>query len=565
MLTIFATAVYLLTMDRSVSWWDCGEFIATGWTLGVGHPSGAPTYQLIQHVVMLLSFGNVMLVAPLSNALSALCGGVTVGVLYSTILEFVGRAKESKGVRVGAAVGALCYLFCDTVWFSAVESEVYSMAMLFCAVDLWIVLRWRRKGDARRIVLVGLLLGLGVGVHLMTLLVLPAIALIIIGNLKAHKTSVSHLLKVILIAFLFFLTGLTTYAIIPIRAAANPPINEMSGSFGEYLRREQYEKAPLYPRMWRERDQEHWAEWTGGTTGVVGNTIYYVTYQLGYMYGRYIMNNFIARVNLKSHRTVLYILPILLALWGLWRHRRQNRRDYWVVMLVFLFGGVLLNIYLNHPCYEPRSRDYAYVLSFYAIAIWIGIGADELSRQWGKDPQRAGSLNAKHLILNTLLLLAPLTLAIGNWSDHDRSRCHSVHDIAVNHLESCDERAVLITLGDNDTFPLWYLQQVEGRRTDVSVYNVGLTGWHEVFRIINEEFAKQDDELRRPVYVTQYFYDRYAYLWPGRFRCEGFCWQLLPEVSGELTPCIHDGIEWHIEEDEYVDPVSRKFLDIWER
>ena len=111
LLAAFATAVYLITMDRSVSWWDCGEFISTGWLLQVGHPPGAPVYQLLSHLFMLLSFGNAALVAPLGNALSAVAAGITVGVLYLTVLEL------APGHRLGAAVGALCYLFCDTVWF----------------------------------------------------------------------------------------------------------------------------------------------------------------------------------------------------------------------------------------------------------------------------------------------------------------------------------------------------------------------------------------------------------------------------------------------------------------
>ena len=527
-----ATLVYLLTMDRSVSWWDCGEFISTGWLLQVGHPPGAPLYQLLSHLFMLLSFGNPMLVAPLSNAFSALCAGITVGVLYATI-------RELGAQRLGALVGALCYLFCDTVWFSAVESEVYALAMLFCSLDVWLALRWRRTGDTRLLLLLGLLLGLGTGVHLMTLLVGPALLLIVCPGLSG-TAGFSRIARVFLLSFLFFLLGLTPYAIIPIRAAANPPINEMRGTFGDYLKREQYEKAPLYPRMWRERDSVNHADWNGGATGVVGNAVYYVSYQLGYMYARYLMYNFIGRKNLAYS---IFILPFLLGLWGLWRHRKRSRRDWWVVMLLFLFGGVLLNLYLNHPCYEPRERDYVYVLSFYAVAIWIGIGADELPRRrW----------------LRVLALLAPLTLAVGNWGDHDRSHRHSVHDIALNHLESCDPDAILITLGDNDTFPLWYLQQVEGRRTDVDVYNLGLTGWGQTLQIIRAAGS-------RPVYFTQYFVDRYAVLFPAQLRCEGFCWHLLPEAGSDLTPIVHDGIQWHITPQEYVDPISRRFLAIWQR
>lgn len=545
LLSVFASFIYLLTMDRSASWWDCGEFIATSWQLGVGHPPGAPFYQLVTHVAMLLSCGNVMLVAPLCNAVSAICGGITVGLLYLTIIELAGQ-----DARYGAIVGALCYLFCDTVWFSAVESEVYSMAMLFCSLDVWVALLWRRTGNGRLLPLLALLLGLGVCVHLMTLLVLPALALVVLTGSRPWP-----LAKRLPVLTLFFLLGLTPYLIVPIRAAANPPINEGNPqtveSFRSYISREQYAKAPLYPRMWRERDAENWGYWSYNHDGVLGNAIYYGSYQLGYMYGRYLMYNFIGRENLKSGRIVVFVLPVLLALWGLLCHRRKNRRGYWTVMLLFLFGGVLLNIYLNHPCYEPRERDYAYVLSFYALAIWIGVGAADLSER------------ARGKAWPLLLLVAPLSMAAGNWSDHDRSRCHAVHDIAMNHLQSCDNDAILITLGDNDTFPLWYLQQVEGRRKDVSIYNIGLTGYGNLMQIL------ADNDFQRPVYVSQYFYYRYGSLYQGRLRCEGFCWRLLPTAEGvddrePLLRHLHDSIEWHITQTEYKDRVTQGFLHDWE-
>ena len=550
-LSLIATAVYLLTMDRSASWWDCGEFIATTWQLGVGHPPGAPFYQLVAHVVMLLSFGNTMLVAPLCNALSAVCSGITVGVLFLTVVELLRRDGSAEPWQIrGAATGALCYLFCDTAWFSAVESEVYGMAMLFCSLDVLLALRWRRTRNGRLLPMLALLVGLGVGVHLMTLLVVPALLLVVLPECK-----IGPLAKRLPVLLAFFILGITPYAIVPIRAAANPPINEgnpsTAESFMSYVRREQYAKAPLYPRMWRERDEANTAYWSGGRDGVVGNAIYYGGYQLGYMYGRYLMYNYIGRENLKSGRMVVFVLPVLLALWGLLCHRRKNRRGYWTVMLLFLFGGVLLNLYLNHPCYEPRERDYAYVLSFYAVALWIGIGAADLcKRMHGKAWQ-------------LLLLLAPLTMAVGNWSDHDRSRCHAVHDIALNHLQSCDHDAILITLGDNDTFPLWYLQHVEGRRTDVSVYNIGLTGYDNLMRILDY------NAYCRPVYVSQYFYRRYGSLYGNRLRCEGFCWRLLPTADGvddrePLMRHVADSIEWHITAEEYKDRVTQSFLRDWE-
>ena len=533
-------------MDRSVSWWDCGEFIATGWLLQVGHPPGAPTYQLLSHLFMLLSFGNPMLVAPLSNALSAVAGGLTVGLLFLTLDELGCR-------RLPAAIGALCYLFCDTVWFSAVESEVYSLAMLFCSLDVWLALRYRRTGNSRLLLLMALLLGLGVGVHLMTLLVVPALLLIVLPTLLHSR----RWGLVIPVAVLFFTLGLTPYLIVPLRAAANPPINEgnpsTAASFSSYLSRDQYPKAPLYPRMWRERDKANWSDWTYGLDGLAGNTVYYVNYQLGYMYGRYLMYNFIGRENLKSHHIVVFILPFLLGLWGLLRHRRRSRWGFWVVMLLFLFGGAILNLYLNHPCYEPRERDYAYILSFYAFAIWIGVGADEIGYR----------LRVKGYRWTWLLLLAPLLMAWGNWSDHDRHDCHSVHDISLNHLQSCDHGAILITLGDNDTFPLWYLQQVERQRTDIDIYNVNLTGYAKTMQLIEDNMGK------RPIYFSQYFVDRFGKYYEGRLRCEGFCWRLLsigedPADPQPLLRHINDSIRWHITDNEYIDNVSSRFLTTYQ-
>ncbi len=544
LLTLLATAVYLLTMDRSASWWDCGEFITTSWLLEVGHPPGAPFYQLVAHCIMLISCGNTMLVAPLSNALSAVCGGITVGLLYLTILE-LNTNPSTLITKLGAAVGALCYLFCDTAWFSAVESEVYSMAMLFCALDVYLMLRWRHTGNARLLPLIALLLGLGVCVHLMTLLVLPALLLIYI--LGAKRQWLRGLLRVLPLCLLLFLAGLTPYAIIPIRAKANPPINEghpaTVESFKRYLQREQYAKAPLYPRMWRERDTANYAEWTLGLEGVPANVVYYFGYQLTYMYGRYLMYNFIGRENFKWNCIVLFILPAMLGGYGLWRHRKRDRSGYWIVMLLFLFGGIILNFYLNHPCYEPRDRDYAYVLSIYAVAIWIGVGASEITGKW-----------------RWLMLLAPLTLAVGNWSDHDRHSCHSVHDISLAHLQSCDPNAILITLGDNDTFPLWYLQQVEGRRTDIDVYNVNLTGFSCTMDIIRR------NRDSRPIYVSYYFFQRYADYFSGQLRCEGFCWRLVsPSEVDDPAPLqrhLRDSIRFNITKHEYVPRISQRFMEL---
>ena len=558
---LVAFATYLFTMDLSASWWDCGEFIATGWGLQIGHPPGAPFYQLVTHCAMLLSFGNPMWVAPLSNLVSVLCGAFTVLLLYKTILLLLQRGNSVGNPQWAAACGAFCYLFCDTVWFSAVESEVYSMAMLFCALTVWLMLRWERDGDNRNLLLVALLLGLGVCVHLMTLLTAPALLWIFVRGVRRGLSQGKPWwlwTRTVVLGIVFFVLGLTPYAIIPLRAASNPPINTGNPStyerFKEYLGRDQYVKAPFYPRMWREKDSENWGRW--GTTdpmSVVDNVVYYAVYQFGFMYCRYMMFNFIGRWNYDWNIVVVSVLPFLLGIWGLWRHRRRRRGDFHLVLLLFLFGGIILNLYLNHPCYEPRERDYVYVLSFYAFAVWIGIGAAEICEKW----------QVKSGKWKWLMMLAPLLLAVGNWSDHDRHNCHSVHDISMAHLQSCDHGAILFTYGDNDTFPLWYLKYVENQRPDMDIYNINVSGFRKVMQVMN------DNNFRRPVYFSQFAYDQLKNLYPGHLRCEGFCWRLLPTPEGVGDPeplrrHVSDSIQWHITPREYLPNVSRIFLRIWE-
>lgn len=553
----FATLVYLITLDPTVSFWDCGEFIATSYKLQVGHPPGAPFYQLLAHCFTLLAGGNVMRVAWWSNALSAVSGGATVMFLFWTILRVQHHQDETNHESWWPAlVGALCYLFCDTVWFSAVESEVYSLAMLVASAIVWAMLRWRDDPSPRWLLLIALLLGLGVCVHLLILLTLPALLIIYLqGWMEEEKPRPGkRQLATLLFALLFFVMGLSPYLIIPIRANASPPINEGKPAtveaFKRYVTREQYEKAPIYPRMWRHRgnNDKYAAEWSGNRTDVWGNVRYYFTYQLGYMYGRYMMYNFMGRRNETWGHNVYFVLPFLLGLLGLFYQAQRCRKQFWWLLTLFLFSGVILNFYLNHPCYEPRERDYAYVLSFYAFCIWIGEGA-------------AGCLDREVLKINSpkgrrwvciLLLLAPVTLAVGNWSDHDRSGRKAVHDIGVNHLESCDRDAILFTLGDNDTFPLWYLQQVEEHRTDIQVWNINLVGTRRFLDII------EHSDGTRPIYLSQYAKDKYGEYFEGYLQMEGYAYRLMSE------PCEEVGVEAfqrHVEEGFAVHDYSHESQD----
>jgi hypothetical protein len=171
-----------------------------------------------------------------------------------------------------------------------------------------------------------------------------------------------------------------------------------------------------------------------------------------------------------------YGLPFILGLLGMLFMYQNNKEDMWVVALLFLLNGVAVVFYLNQYPYQPRERDYAYVASFYAFAIWIGLGVLFIFKFL------ASKVNSKTAILlaTVIGLIIPTLMASEGWADHNRSKRTMSRDFAVNYLNSCAPNAILFTNGDNDTFPLWYAQEVEGIRTDVRVVNLSLlqTDWY---------------------------------------------------------------------------------------
>ncbi|MDR1022814.1 MAG: DUF2723 domain-containing protein [Prevotellaceae bacterium] len=389
----------------------------------------------------------------------------------------------------------------------------------------------------------------------------------------------------ILVCLAVMLMGYSSYAVVVIRSAANPPIDENSPdnvfNLKSYLNREQYgdrpllvgpsyatpvvdyaeifgyikkngryERAPsnlrytynerytmLFPRMYSPstdhvEEYKKWGDVRGRRTIVrsaggeqeaqmmptfAENLRFFFTYQLGHMYLRYFMWNFAGRQNdIQSHGGVLhgrwisgipfidnlmlgnqqnlptfleqnkarnkyYMLPLALGVVGLLFQLRQSKKSFTIVGLLFFFTGAAIVVYLNQTPLQPRERDYAYAGSFYAFAIWIGLGALCFSR-WlaAAGAKRAsGSRSARRLLtaIGCLLpLLAPAIMAKENWDDHDRSQRYFTRDFAYCYLASCAPNAILFTGGDNDTFPLWYLQEVEGVRTDVRVVNLSLLG-----------------------------------------------------------------------------------------
>lgn len=275
----------------------------------------------------------------------------------------------------------------------------------------------------------------------------------------------------------------------------------------------------IFPRMWdngNERNQEYVYRNFGNMDATEqptfgNNLIYFAKYQFNWMYWRYFMWNFAGRQNdlqglgnprdgnwnsgigfvdkAFRHSTPddlpdtagkknkannqLYFLPLILGVLGFIFQLNRNRRDWLVTFLLFFFTGFAIVIYLNQSGYQPRERDYAYVGSFYAFAIWIGLGVIWVREQLNKVIKGAV---ADYAAFGICLLAVPVLMASQEWDDHDRSKKTLARDLGKDYLESCEKDAVLITFGDNDTYPLWYSQEVEKLRPDLRVMNYSLLG-----------------------------------------------------------------------------------------
>jgi hypothetical protein len=174
-------------------------------------------------------------------------------------------------------------------------------------------------------------------------------------------------------------------------------------------------------------------------------------------------------INNKSYNR-LYMLPLILGIIGLVFHLIRGRNDFWVVMLLFFFTGEAIVIYLNQAGLQPRERDYAYAGACYAFAMWIGLGVIWVKEMFEKYALKGREAMSPAMQSAGLCFLAvPVLMCNQEWDDHDRSKKTLARDLAKDYLESCPKNAILFSFGDNDTYPLWYAQEVEGIRPDVRV------------------------------------------------------------------------------------------------
>ena len=524
---VLTLAVYVMTLNPTTPFWDAGEFITTSHIVGVPHQPGTPLYVLVGRVFdVLLGQADIttasMHTAWAVNFMSAFFSALAVMLIYLVIWEMARRADPDSGwlAHVGGVVGAFFLAFSDTFWNNAIEAEVYGLSAFMIALMTWLAIRWydyrEKDGSNQLLILMVYLLGLGVGFHLGSILVYPGIFLLVLLATRRQLPVIDLLLMSAgLAVFLFstttknndlvimalvvylvavgiravrghsfaligsalFFVGLTVHLMMMVRAGSvpEPYVNQTDpDTFQKLLtviRREQYPPIKTFPRQ---------AD---------------IGWQFGYYY------NFLFRqffflgdgVSLLSKVTTV-IGPIFLALVGLFQGLRRLRPLIWVPLINYLINGEILTIYLNFTDHEVRERDYFYFAAFMCFAIFIGLGASALlryavggegqsaeeaeagGRDWrtGIKAVRPGGLAVAAAAVMIVVSLVPALPGQTKHFEHDNSQNHIAYEYAWNIMAGLDEGAIVFTNGDNDTFPIWYLQQVEKFRTDVTVVNLSL-------------------------------------------------------------------------------------------
>ncbi|MDQ3019203.1 MAG: DUF2723 domain-containing protein [Bacteroidota bacterium] len=545
---LFSTIIYVMTVQPTFSFWDCGEFLACAYTLSVPHPPGAPFFTLMGKIFTM--FPTAADIGLRGNYLSVISSSLCVLCLYlistKVIRNWRGTPKSTYDVLLicgSSVIGALSYAFSDSFWFNASEFEVYGMGTFLIGLCMYILMVWWERADEpgsdKYLLLVAYVVGLSIGIHLIvaqciflaglffyfkryeyspkTLLIaigLSAIAFFIVypGIVKKFPAlmSGSVMVGILLIGLIIFgiyyarqkmnpilslltlslfliILGYSTYITILMRAnVTNLPINENSPNNVEsllsYLNREQYGQQPLImPRRYSQEPQ-HQGIYQKYSTDME----FLWEYQINHMFNRYWFWNYIGRAGYNQNDgvdfTKFYAIPFLIGMFGLFYQFRKDWKLGFIFLMMFLMMGIVTALYQNQQEPQPRERDYFYVGAFFAFSLWIGIGVAGLIELISEKMNRKNLLAVCSVVLVLSFAAVPLNMLRVNYHFENRNGNYLPYDYAYNILQSLDKDAILVTNGDNDTFPLWCIQAVYGVRTDVRIVNLSLaqTDWYNL-------------------------------------------------------------------------------------
>jgi hypothetical protein len=496
--------LYAVTLAPTTAFWDTSEYIATGHVLGVPHPPGNPTFVLLAKAWSLLLAPLGLPVAVRINLFSAFMTAGASFFWFLVVHRILAYFTPSELVRRGGAAAAVVVSgTAFTVWNqSNVNEKVYTVTLFTIALMSWVAFRWRdrveahsgqkagRWHDDNAMLFVLYVLALSIGNHKMAFLAAPALLIFLL--LVKARSLVNW--KLYALGVPVVLLGLSMQLYLPIRAELNPVINEASPTceqdaglgaamttiftdgradagcemLGSVLRREQYQKPPVGERMAPLGMQManffqyfDW-QWSRSLQGVQG---YFAP--------------------LRAPFTLLFLA---LGIWGAMEHYRRDQKSFWYIGTLFFTLSFVLVFYMNFKYgymqgqaigqqeTEVRERDYFYICTFSVWGLWVGVGLTSL---WLRLADALGRSRKAILTASPVMLIALIPLGL-NWKYATRAGDYAARDFAYNLLQSVEPYGVLITNGDNDTFPLWYVQEVEGIRRDVTVIVMSYlnTGWY---------------------------------------------------------------------------------------
>lgn len=538
------TVIYLSTLAPTVAFWDCGEFITTAYTLGIPHPPGAPFYTLLGRIFSMLPFGEI---AFRVNLLSAVAGIATVVLIYLCTVRLLStwldreNTVQQVAILAGGVVASLSTAFSFSFWNNAIEAEVYGLSMCITMLAVWVALRWddahKDHNSDRLLLFIAYLFGLGAGVHLQCLLTIPGILILLFTDLMEDRPLKHQVLVVVGLILYPFLSivfpigvaalltgavvigllilrpewrnpqfwilgiivgalGFSTYFALFIRSGLNPMIDmndpENWENFKAFLGRQQYGIHLVFPRR-----AEPWAY-------QFDIHIKYFLQQFPFFDGISASFRRAVDVYMSRYQIIQYsLITLALGIGGAVYHLRMDWKRFASLFAMFALMGVGLVLYLNMPDPEPREREYIFVGAYTFFGIWMGIGAAGLIA-WMKTPSLAG-------VAAVLVLLVPAGILVKNYHVHDRTGDFVSYDYAYNIMATCEENAILFTNGDNDTYPLWFLQGVEGVRNDIQIVNLSLikTSWYiKQLKRLGIEFDLEDDEIEDWLAAMPWDYDQ---------------------------------------------------------
>ena len=518
-----ALLLYVTTLAPTTQFWDTSEYIAAAYALGIPHPPGNPLFTLVAHTWGLIPW--VPGYAERINLLAAVTSAIAAGCWFLIGERWMrGWVPARLPRRLAAVAGALVAATAFTVWNQSVVNEkVYTVSLLSIALVLWLIVRWddQPPGEAHdhHLLLIVYLLALTATNHMMGVLVGPVVLILLFPPLKTQRPpdlasrrvewsqfcvfaavyamiaalGLERTEPLVLAALLFAaalvyavvyarnwdfaiavlavaLIGLSVYLFLPIRAVHFPPINEgeptTRQALWEVLTRQQYGKPPVWQRQ-------------ATLVAQIFMWVQYFTWQWG-------------RDLSAGLQHALAVVFGALGVLGAWRHWKADFRTAFAMTALVGTFTLLLIFYLNfkygysqmldHPqlAREVRERDYFFIASFALWGVWVGMGLATLM-EWITDwlEEREPDAARRWLTATPVLLLALIPLA-GNHLTASRKGETLARDFASDILQSVEPYGVLVTAGDNDTFPLWYAQEVEHIRQDVTVVNLSLanTDWY---------------------------------------------------------------------------------------